>query len=227
MTRLVLSVALLCTVSATTAAADGGLPSEETLRAGQVQVRADEARQAGRLDEALDLASEAIGLDPGATTWLAQQIRIEILEESGRPEEAMTCLLAYVALEGLFPEHRTWGDEAIARIGARLAERTARREEVRRRLAGRRVAGGALMAFGAAPIGVGAGFVGNFAWNGSDVVDYGGWLDCGLVLVGVGAAIEVSGVVVALAGEKDAVPPVALGLIPAPDGAVLLAGGRF
>ena len=194
-------------------------PSEDTLRAGQVQVQADEAFRAGDHENALVLASRAIGLDPGATTWLAQQIRIEVLEEQERHDEAMAFLRDYLALEGLFPEHQAWGKEAEERIGSVLAERQERERELTRRIRGRRGAGVGLVIGGAAPIGVGVGFAVNFGYNGGDIERYGGWLDSGLVLMGVGLAVEVFGLVLVLTAEPPSVGGVALA--PAPGGLVL------
>jgi tetratricopeptide (TPR) repeat protein len=199
--RLVLP-ALLALLLATPAV--GQEPSQDTLRAGQVQVQADEAFRAGRYDDALTLAGRAISLDPAATTWLAQQIRVEVLERQERYDEAMAFLRDYLALEGLFPEHRAWGQEAEARIGGVLEQRRARDAEVKAKVTGRRGAGIGLMVGGAIPLGVGIGFAANFGHNGADVQRYGGWLDSGLVLVGVGTALEVFGLVLVLTADpKD------------------------
>jgi hypothetical protein len=178
-------------------------PSQDTLRAGQVQVQADEAFRAGKLDEALRLASRAIGLDGGATTWLAQQIRVEVLEQQGRLEEAMTHLQEYLALEGLFPEHRAWGEEAEARIGAVLSDQQALADKAERARKGRLGAGVGLVVAGAIPLGIGVGFAANFSHNDSDVELYGGWLDAGLALIGVGVGVEVAGTILLLSAAPD------------------------
>ena len=172
-------------------------------------MQADEAFRAGRFEDALTLAGRAIGLDPGATTWLAQQIRIDVLERQERFEEAMVFLRDYLALQGLFPEHRAWGQEAEARIAAVLEARRAREQELRRKVRGRRGAGIGLVIGGAAPLGVGVGFAINFGHNGGDIEKYGGWLDSGLVLMMVGTGLEVFGLVLVLS-EADPAGAVAL-----------------
>lgn len=182
-------------------------------------MQADEAHRAGRFEDALTLAGRAISLDPGATTWLAQQIRVEVLERQERYDEAMGFLREYLALEGLFPEHRAWGQEAEVRIGAVLDARRVREGELIARVRGRRGGGIGLAIGGAVPLGVGVGFAVNFGHNGGDVERYGGWLDSGLVLIGVGAALEVFGLVLVL--TSDQAPSSQVALVPTPGGLTL------
>jgi tetratricopeptide (TPR) repeat protein len=187
MSRFLILFLLAFGLASTAAAAS----PEESRRAGQIQVQAKEALDGGDANEALKLANRAIALDDGPGTWLAQQLRVEILERRGDYEAAMTHLRDYLRLDGLFPEHRSWGEEAKSRLGRKLANRDA----VSAARKTRRGVGIGLLAGGAVPLGIGLGFVGNFAAQGGDPAQSGGWLDSGLALVGVGAGLEIAGAV--------------------------------
>ena len=50
---------------------------------------------------------------------------------------------------------------------------------------------------GAIPLGVGVGFLANYGRLGADFQTYGGWMQTGVVLLGVGAAVDVVGLIVA------------------------------
>ncbi len=166
------------------------------MRAGQVQVQADEAFARGELDEALRLATRAVELDPGPSTWLAKQIRIEVLEQQGELVAALGFVDAYLAVEGLFPEHVAWGEEARGRLEASLSGQADEEEALERSRRARTAIGTGLVVGGAFPLAIGVSFLGNFGFNGSDVEHYGGWLDSGLVLLGVGVGLEVAGIAV-------------------------------
>ena len=142
----------------------------------------------------------------------------------------MTFLRDYLALEGLFPEHRAWGLEAETRIGGVLEKRRQRELILKRKVRGRRGVGIGLMAAGAVPLGIGLGFAANFGHNGSDIERYGGWLDSGLVLIGVGAALEAFGLVLVLTADPNDGTTVAVGtMVGGPGGAPtgLLLRGSF
>ena len=125
--------------------------AEDSMRAGQIQVQAKEAWEAGNDKDALRLSNRAISLDPGASTWLAQQIRIEVLEGEGRLEEAMTHVRTYLRIDDLFPEHEAWGEEARDRIGSALAQANALLAERRTRVG----VGAGLAVGGAVPLAIG------------------------------------------------------------------------
>jgi tetratricopeptide (TPR) repeat protein len=169
---------------------------EDTERAGQIQTQAKDAWESGDVDEALKLASRAISLDPGPSTWLAQQIRIEALERKGNLEGAMGHLQDYLALDGLFPEHVAWGKEARARIGQALQ---AQQSQAMQGVNTRRGAGVGLVVGGALPLGIGIAWLGNYASKPGTAAEkadtYGGFLDAGAVMTGVGAAVDVAGII--------------------------------
>jgi hypothetical protein len=159
---------------------------------------AREALDEGDEQRALNLAQRAVDLDPGPTTWLAQQIRVEILERKGELDRAQGYLDAYLALPGLFTEHRAWGEEVWSRLAASRASRDAVLAAEGRALLTRRRVGIGLLLAGVAEQGVGAGFLINFHHQGADPAHSGGWQDTGLILSGVGAALWIPGVVLAL-----------------------------
>jgi len=180
--------------------------AEDSMRAGQIQVQAKEAWEAGKDSEALRLASRAISLDPGATTWLAQQIRVEVLEEQGKLEEAMTHVRTYLRIDGLFPEHEAWGEEAKERIGEKLATINAALAQRRARTG----AGAGMAIGGAIPLAIGIGWLGNYGsktGQGLPAEDYAGFLDGGAVMVGIGGVLE--GVGIALIASGATKPAVA------------------
>lgn len=200
--------------------------SEDAQRAGQIQVQAKEAWDERDGEEALRLATRAISLDPGAGTWLAQQIRVEVLEFRGALEEAMEHVEAYLALDGLFPEHVAWGEEAKARIGERLA--VARGKTRLRR--GRLGAGVGLAVGGAVPLGLGIGWMANYGAKtgaGLPKEDYLGFLDAGIALTAVGAVMEGVGVALIASGAGDGGVAVVPSLGVGPDGVAVGLSGRW
>lgn len=204
MTRLLPLLLLLLIALPAPAAAN------DSRRAGEIQLLAREALDQGNPEEALRLARRAISLEAGPTTWLAQQIQIEILEVRGNLEQAMGRLHDYLALDGLFPEHVAWGEEARLRIGDALARQRTRRS-------GRRGAGVALIVGGAAPLGIGVGFLANYGQKtgaGGAPELYGGFLDAGLALTIAGSVAE--GLGIALAASTAPRPGQAGLLRPAP-----------
>ncbi len=155
-------------------------------RAGEIQRQAKDALAAGDADEALRLAERAISLEDGPSTWLAQQIRIEILEDRGDLGGAMKHLRAYLEIDGLFPEHRAWGEEARKRLGAKL-------DAVEQARGVRRGVGGALLGVGAVPLGLGIASLANYGDKtaaGNPAIAYEGYLDAGVVGLVVGGAME-------------------------------------
>ena len=173
--------------------------AEDSLRAGQIQVQAKEAWEAGKDQDALRLANRAISLDPGPSTWLAQQIRIEVLEGDGKLEEAMTHVRTYLRIDGLFPEHEAWGEEARDRIGATLAATNALLQE-RRTRAG---IGAGMAIGGAVPLAIGVGWLANYgskSGQGLDPADYAGFLDGGAVMLGIGGVFEGVGIALIASG---------------------------
>lgn len=195
--------------------------SDDTVRAGQIQVQAREAFEAGELDDALRLANRAIALDSGPSTWLGQQIRVEVLEQQGQLEQAMTHLEAYLALDGLFPEHLAWGDEARGRLRGALRDAGQRNAALEQQARTQTGVGIGLLVGGAVPLAIGVGHAVNYGVQGGNPDTHGGWLDSGLVLIGVGAGLEVAGaLLVALAPKGRAVTL-------APAGPGLLLAGRF
>jgi hypothetical protein len=216
MTRLLPLLLLLALALPATASA------EDVRRAGEIQLLAREALDKGDDAEALRLARRAISLEAGPTTWLAQQIQIEILEARGSLEQAMGCLQDYMALGNLFPEHLAWGEEARQRIGAALARQRASRS-------GRLGAGTALMVGGVVPLGVGVGFLANHGQKtgaGGDPGLYGGFLDAGVTFVVVGAIVEGVGIALAASTARPAGQAARFRPTPAlavsPDGRVVL-----
>ena len=173
--------------------------AEDSLRAGQIQVQAKEAWEAGKDQEALRLANRAISLDPGASTWRAQQIRSEALEGAGKLEEAMTHVRTYLRIDGLFPEHEAWGEEARDRIGSTLAAANALLRE-RRTRAG---VGAGMAIGGAVPLGIGIAWLANYGSKtsqGLPPTDYEGFLDGGAVMVGIGGVLEGVGIALIASG---------------------------
>jgi hypothetical protein len=71
-------------------------PSGDTLRAGQLQAMAREAFGAAQENRALSLAQRALDLNPGPPPWLAQQIRLEILERWGSLDDVSKHLPEYL-----------------------------------------------------------------------------------------------------------------------------------
>jgi len=213
MTRLTTLLLLLIVAAPAAAVAD------DSRRAGEIQLQAREALAEGDVDEALKLARRAISLDDGPTTWLAQQIQVEILEQRGNLEAAMTALRHYLDLDDLFPEHVEWGKEARQRIGSALARE-------RRSRTGRQGAGAALMVGGAVPLGVGVGFLANYGSKtgaGGDPYLYQGFLDAGIGLTIAGAVAE--GVGIALVASTARKPGQAARLAPVPTLAIGPDGG--
>ncbi len=197
--------------------------ADDSRRAGEIQLQAKDAWDAGDAEEAWRLAQRAISLENGPSTWLAQQIRIEVLEERGQLEQALTHLQDYLALDGLFPEHRAWGEEAERRIGGAVARtRLARRS--------RRGVGIGLVAGGAVPLGVGIGLLGNYGSKvgaGGDPTWYAGFQDAGLVFLIAGGVTE--GIGIALLASSAPPPGAPRPVVSvAPDGSFVLGmHGRF
>jgi len=200
----VLRTLCLCFALATIAAPVAASAADsDAVRAAQIQAEARDAHDAGDQDKALRLCTRAIALDPGPATWLAQQLRIEILEERGELDEAWEHLRAYLALDGLFPEHRAWGEEADDRISA---AREAAAAQARRTATLQRGAGIGLIVGGAVPLGVGVGFLAQYGSKTSDPLFTDGWydgfLDGGAALTAAGATVLVVGVIVAATAPK-------------------------
>ncbi len=193
---------LLLLLSALLPVAAFAADSDE-VRASQIQAEAKDAFDAGDTDKALRLAGRAIALDSGPATWLARQLRIEILEDRGELTEAADHLAEYLSLEGLFPEHRAWGEEAEERIEGKLA---AVAEGARRTADVQRGAGIGLIVGGVVPLGIGVGFLAQYGSKTSDPLFEGGWfdgfLDGGIALTATGAGLLVAGIVVAATAPK-------------------------
>jgi|GEM_PF-1579075 len=169
---------------------------EDSARVGQIQSQAKDAWDAGDVDGALKLANRAISLDPGPATWLSQQIRIEAFEKRGNLEGAMGYLQDYLTLDGLFPEHLAWGKEARARLGQSLQ---AQRAQLQQGVNARRGAGIGLIAGGVVPLGLGVAWIANYAAQPGTAAEkagtHGGFLDAGAALTGIGAAVDVAGII--------------------------------
>jgi hypothetical protein len=181
------------------AAAVAGEEAPDPERAVQIQEQAKEALDAGHLDEAARLAGRAVELDPSLSTWLARQVRIEAHERQQHYEAALTFIEEYLDLDGLFAEHRAWGKEARQRIRDAMATGQARQVQ-----AAQRGVGVGLLVGGAAPLGIGIGFLVNYGRLGGDFDSYGGWLQTGVALAAVGVAFEAVGaILVATAGPTD------------------------
>lgn len=201
-----LFVVLLAALLALTTAAPAfaGPSSEESIRAGQIQVQAKEAWEAGDDEQALRLANRAISLDPGATTWLAQQIRIEVLEEQGKLQEAYDHVRTYLRIDGLFAEHTSWGKEARERIGEKLDAISALLAQRRARVG----AGAGLAVGGAVPLGIGIGWLANYGGKTpaeKQSGDFDGFVDGGAVMIGIGGVLE--GIGIALIASGAGKPP--------------------
>lgn len=190
---VLLATLVLSQAPAVSLAGDG---DEDPARAAQIQEQAKEALDADQYVDAARLAARAVGLDPSLSTWLARQVRIEALEALGRYEEALTHIEEYLDLDGLFAEHRSWGKESRQRIRDALVAASAAGAAK-----AQRGAGVGLLVGGAAPLGVGLGFLANYGRLGGDFQTYGGWAQSGAVLLGVGVALEAVGLIlVATAG---------------------------
>lgn len=185
--------------------------SVEARRAGELQAEARAAYDDGDRDLALKRAEQAILLDDGPTTWLAQQIRIEVFEERGELKTAMGHLETYMGLEGLFPEHLAWGREARGRLEGKLIAAEARSQGAGTEAGVRRGIGVATMVGGAVPLATGIGFLANYQrLGGTD--EFGGWAQAGGALLGVGIGLEVVGGV--LLATSFAPAPVAVLPVP-------------
>lgn len=248
---LLLASALLlaCLVPAVRTASAGSPESRDSQRAGEIQIQAEQAWRDGRLDDALRLAARAAGLDPGPSTWLAQQIRIEVLEKQGLLRQAREHLGSYMALEGLFAEHRDWGREVGERLDQELERRRVAAAVLEQARLRRRGVGIGLMVGGVVPLGLGLGFLGNYAWQGADPALSGGWRDCAAVLFGAALVMEGIGIALAVSASKRratrsggrasrleevapargrSAPSLAAGLVPARAGGLVLGvAGRF
>ena len=194
-------------------------------RAGEIQRQAKEALADGDVDEALRLSQRAISIEAGPSTWLAQQIRIEILEERGELTDAMRHLRAYLDIDGLFAEHQAWGKEARARLRDRLAL-------IEQQRSVRRGAGIALVGVGALPLALGIASLaqyGDKTGAGGSAAAYEGFLDAGVVGLIVGGAME--GVGIALLASSASRGGLAKAPVPwlvADGGGVVLGvAGRF
>ncbi len=217
---------LLLVVSLLAVAAAGPATAAERLgeRAGELQLAADRALRSGDSRLAASLAAQALALDGGPASWLAWQVRIDALERMGRLGAALDAAKEYLALDGLFPEHRAWGIEARGRLRSHLGDVRASRRVVGGEPERRRGAGVVLVLTALAPLGVGVASVANFVHQGNDVEISGGWLDLGAPLIVAGAAVEIAGIVL-LASSGPAPPRSAAILLPVPGGLVL--AGRF
>jgi len=225
---LLVSAALACAVVAPPAWAAS---SEDAQRAGQIQLQAKDAWDAGKTAEALRLAQRAISLDDGAATWLAQQIRIEALEEQGRYEEAMGHLRRYLRLDDLFPEHVAWGKEAKARIGPKYDAWLAAKKQRE----ARRGIGAGLAIGGAVPLALGAGWLANYGiktGSGLPKEDYEGFVDGGVAMLIAGGVMEGIGIaLIASSADGPATagiqPQAHLVVAPAPGGMSVGLTGRW
>jgi hypothetical protein len=197
----------------------------DARRAGELQQQAKDALDDGDAEEALRLAQRAISIEAGPSTWLAQQIRIEILEGSGAYTEALRHLRSYMDIDGLFPEHRAWGKETRNRLRAE-------QERIERMAAGRRGAGIAMVGVGAVPLVLGIASLANYGDKTSGNVDpapYEGYLDAGVAALVVGGVLE--GVGIALLASSAS--PSGMALAPTPwmiadkDAVVFGLAGRF
>ncbi len=189
------------------------LADDDARRAGRLQLEAKDAFEGGELEDALALARRAIDLVPGPETWLARQIQVEALERLGRIRDAVEALDAYLSVDGLFPEHLSWGREARGRLEGKVivadaeALRLAQRARVQRGLGIGLVVGGGL------PTATGVGFLVNYGRLGGDWASYGGWAQAGAAFLAVGLAVEITGaILLATSGRQPvvAVAPVPL-----------------
>ena len=178
---------------------------DDPARAAQIQEQAKEALDSEQYGDAARLAGRAVELDPSLSTWLARQVQIEALEALGSYEEALTRIEAYLDLDGLFAEHRSWGKEARTRIREALVSGQAAVAAK-----AQRGVGIGLVIGGAIPLGIGVGFLANYVRLGADFPTYGGWMQSGLVLLGVGAAVDVVGVIVAATAGSGGNPSASL-----------------
>lgn len=193
---LLLAAVLFCVAPTTGQAGD----EDDPARAAQIQEQARDALRAEQYGDAARLAGRAVELDPSLSTWLARQVQIEALEAMGRFEEALSRIEQYLDLDGLFAEHRSWGKEARQRIRDEIVSRQAAQAAT-----AQRGVGVGLLIGGAIPLGIGVGFLANYGRLGADFETYGGWMQSGVVLLGVGAALDVVGLIVAAtAGAQGA-----------------------
>ena len=194
-------------------------------RAGEIQRQAKEALADGNVDEALRLAQRAISIEAGPSTWLAQQIRIEILEDRGELTDAMRHLRDYLEIDGLFAEHEAWGKEARARLRDKLAVMEQGRGS-------RRGVGIALVGAGAVPLALGIASLAQYGSKtsaGNAPTAYEGFLDAGVVGLVVGGALEGVGIALLASGASRngrATAPVPW-LVADRDGLILGVAGRF
>ena len=194
------------------------LANDDARRAGHLQSQAQEAYDGGQLDQAMRLAKQAILLNAGPGTWLAQQIRIEVLERQGHIEEAMTFLEDYMGLDGLFPEHVAWGRETRGRLSGRLIVAAAEAERAAEGTQIRRGVGVGFLVGGAVPLATGIGFLANYGRLGGQA-QYDGWAQAGGALLAVGIAAEATGaILLASSGMRS---PVAVLPMPLRDGVAL------
>ena len=188
---------------------------DDARRAGQRQSQAQEAFDAGNLDQAMRLAKQAIVLNAGPGTWLAQQIRIEVLEKQGAYRDARGYLEDYMSLDGLFPEHVAWGRETRGRLEGRLIVAEAAEARDREGQQVRRGLGIGLLVGGAVPLATGIGFLANYGRLGAEP-QYAGWGQAGGGLLALGAALEAVGAV--LVATSAPAPRLVLLPTPLPDG---------
>ena len=188
---------------------------DDARRAGHLQSQAQEAYDEGELDRAMRLAKQAIVLNAGPGTWLAQQIRIEVLEKQGQLDDAMMFLEDYMALDGLFPEHVAWGRETRGRLSGRLIVAAAEEERAAEGTRVRRGVGVGFLVGGAVPLATGIGFLANYGRLGGQP-QYDGWAQAGGALLVLGIAADVTGAI--LVASTAAPMPVAVLPIPLPDG---------
>ncbi len=175
-------------------------------RAGELQQQAKDALEDGDVAEALRLAQRAISIEAGPSTWLAQQIRIEILEQDGAYEDALRHMRAYLDIDGLFPEHVAWGKETRARLRREV-------ERIRAGRAARKGVGIGMVAVGAVPLGLGIASLANYGDKtpaNADPTPYEGFLDAGVAGLVVGGVLD--GVGIALIASS--VPPNRVAMLP-------------
>ncbi len=197
----------------------------DARRAGEIQRQAEQALSNGDRDEALKLAQRAISLEAGPSTWLAQQIRVEILEGRGELSQAMRHLRDYLAIDGLFPEHRAWGEEARGRITKKLGV-------IERAGSTRKGVGIALVGGGALPLGLGIASLANYGDKvaaGNNPIAYEGYLDAGVAAIVVGGIMEGVGIaLIASGGAKDGLARAPMPWLVADNQRVVLGlSGRF
>ena len=179
------------------------LADDDARRAGRLQLEAKAAFEEGALDEALLLARRAIDLAPGPESWLARQIQVESLERLGRIDDALDAVEAYMAVDGLFPEHESWGREARGRLEGKRLVAEAETRRITEQARARRGVGIGLVIGGAAPTVTGVSLLVNYGRLGGDWADYGGWAQAGAAFLAVGLAVEVAGVILAATAGRS------------------------